>query len=328
VTPPPGTSPIPRAEQGLRRLELEVFRRLDGLLQGDHLGLVPAPGSELGESREYRAGDDVRRIDWPVTARTTVPHVRDTIADRELEAWVVVDRSASLDFGTAACEKRDVALAAVAAVAFLTSRVGNRIGAVLLESSGTQVIPARAGRDATFAMLNRVVASPRADESPHPGASGADAFDGLATALRQVGRLARRRGLVVVVSDFLTREEWVRPLRALVARHDVLAIEVLDPRELELPPVGLVTFVDTETGRRLEVQTASERVRDRFAAAAAAQRADIARSIVNVGAEHLVLRTDRDWLLDIVRYVDLRRRRRAGRSIPRRGAATTVTVPS
>jgi uncharacterized protein (DUF58 family) len=323
-----GPSPIPRAEQGLRRLELEVFRRLDGLLQGDHLGLVPAPGSELGESREYRPGDDVRRIDWPVTARTTVPHVRDTIADRELETWVVVDRSASLDFGTADCEKRDVALAAVAAVAFLTSRVGNRIGAVLLESTGTEVVPARAGRDATFAMLSRVAASPRPDE-PLVGRGGATPSPAdLGDALARVGRLARRRGLVVVASDFLTRGDWARSLRALAARHDVLAIEVVDPRELELPPVGLVTFVDTETGRRLEVQTASERVRARFAAAAAAQRADIARAIVDAGSEHLVLRTDRDWLLDIVRYVNVRRRRRAGRAAPRVSSSRLARVPS
>ena len=118
-----GAASAPRVESTLRRLELDVFRRLDGLLQGDHLGLVPAPGTEAGESREYQVGDDVRRMDWAVTARTMVPHVRDTIADRELETWIVVDRSASLDFGTAQFEKRDLALAMVAAVGFLTSRV-------------------------------------------------------------------------------------------------------------------------------------------------------------------------------------------------------------
>jgi uncharacterized protein (DUF58 family) len=301
---------VGRAEQGLRRLELDVYRRLDGMLQGDHLGLVPAPGTELGESREYRVGDDVRRMDWPVTARTAVAHVRDTIADRELETWVVVDRSASLDYGTAQCEKRDIALASVAAVGFLTSRVGNRLGAVVLSSGGTTVIPARGGRNATFALLRRIDAVPRLDAA-HPPAGD------LGDALRRASRTARRRGLVVVVSDFLARDDWARPLRVLAARHDVLAIEIIDPRELELPPVGLVTLVDTETGRRIEVQTASEKVRARFAAAAAAQRAEIADTIRVAGAEHLVLRTDRDWLLDIVRYVDVRRRRRAGRAAPR-----------
>jgi uncharacterized protein (DUF58 family) len=305
--------PVERAEQGLRRLELDVFRRLDGLLQGDHLGLVPAPGTELGESREYRFGDDVRRMDWAVTARTTVPHVRDTIADRELETWIVVDRTASLDFGTAECEKRDLAMASVAAVSFLTNRVGNRTGVVLLTPDGTEVVPARGGRTATYGLLRRIDEMARADDIPTSRAPDAD----LGLALRRVGRLARRSGFVVVVSDFLARDDWARPLRALATRHDVLAIEIVDPRELELPPIGLVTFVDTESGRRLEVQTANARVRARYAAAASAQRADIAQRVHAAGAEHLVLRTDRDWLRDIVHFVAQRRRRRDGRPAPR-----------
>ena len=310
LTPPRAPSPVGRAEAALRRLELDVFRRLDGLLQGDHLGLVPAPGTEAGESREYRTGDDVRRMDWPVTARTTIPHVRDTIADRELETWVVVDRSASLDFGTAQCEKRDLALATVAAVGFLTSRVGNRVGGVLLTAEGTRVIPALGGRNATFALLNQIDAVSRAEGATTPPHD-------LTDALRRTGRVARRRGLIVVISDFLARDDWARPLRVLTARHDVLAVEIVDPRELELPPIGLVTFVDTESGRTVEVQTASARIRERFAAAAAEQRDTIARNITAAGAEHLVLRTDRDWLFDIARYVETRRRRRAGRAAPR-----------
>ena len=263
-------------------------------------------------------------MDWPVTARTTIPHVRETIADRELETWVVVDRTASLDFGTAECEKRDIALASVAAVSFLTSRVGNRTGVVLLTDSGTEVLPARGGRTATFGLLRRVDEVARAAEPPGPRAGR----DGLGSALQRAARLARRRGLIVVISDFLTHDDWRRPMRALAARHDVLAIEIVDPRELELPPVGLVTFVDTETGRHLEVQTASQKVRTRFAAAAAKQREEIAEAIRATGADHLVLRTDRDWLLDIVRYVDRRRRRRAGRAaMPGgRGAPAGVTA--
>jgi uncharacterized protein (DUF58 family) len=298
----------PRVESALRRLELDVFRRLDGLLQGEHLGLVPAPGSEAGESREYMAGDDVRRMDWPVTARTTIPHVRDTIADRELETWVVVDRSASLDFGTAQFEKRELALAMVAAVGFLTSRAGNRVGALVLGNDRTHFVPARSGREAMLALLHQVDASPRADDAPRPTAD-------LQGALRTVAKLARRRGLLVVISDFLTSSEWQPALRALAARHDVLAVEVLDPREMELPPVGLVTLVDTETGRRVEVQTASEKIRARYAEAAARQREAIARDVRAAGAEHLVLRTDRDWLLDLTRYVVGRKRRRAGRPV-------------
>ncbi|MCU0271341.1 MAG: DUF58 domain-containing protein, partial [Acidimicrobiales bacterium] len=142
---PPAIGELAAAEV-LRRLELTVTRRLDGLLQGDYRGLVPGHGWELGEAREYQAGDDVRHIDWNVTARTNVPHVRDTIADRELETWVLTDCSASLGFGTAACEKRDLAVAAVAAVGFLTSRTGNRIGAITLEGGRAHTVPARAGR--------------------------------------------------------------------------------------------------------------------------------------------------------------------------------------
>ena len=298
----------PRVESTLRRLELDVFRRLDGLLQGDHLGLVPAPGTEAGESREYQVGDDVRRMDWPVTARTQVPHVRDTIADRELETWIVVDRSASLDFGTAQCEKRDLALVAVGAVGFLTLRSANRVGAVVLAGEHSFHQPARSGRNALLALLHRIDGLPRASA----GESNTERLD---AALARVAAVARKRGLVVIVSDFLATDEWVRPMRALTARHDVLAVEVIDPRELELPDVGVLELIDTETGRRIEVQTASVKLRQRYAEAAAEQRAATTRALRGVGAEHMVLRTDRDWILDIVQYVGNRRRRRAGRAV-------------
>ncbi len=304
------SAPPARAARALRRIELGVFRRLDGILQGDYLGLVPAPGSEPGEGREYAPGDDVRRMDWNLTARTAAPHVRDTVADRELETWVVVDRSASLDFGTAAWEKRDLALAAVAAVGYLTIRGGNRIGSLVLGPDGSFVVPAVGGQAALHSLLLRLDRMERRD-GPHADTSR------LADGLVRATKVARRRGLVVVVSDFLDGREWERPLRALAARHDVLAMEVVDPRELELPSVGLLTLVDPESGRRLEVQTASQRLRDRYAEAAAEQRAEIARTIRAAGAEHLQLRTDRDWVLDLVRFVAARKRRRAGRAVAR-----------
>ena len=291
-------------EQVLRRLELAVTRRLDGLLQGDYQGLLPGPGSEPGESRPYRPGDDVRRMDWNVTARTTVPHVRDEIADRELETWVVVDGSASLDFGTARCEKRDLALAAVGAVGFLTARIGNRLGAVVIEPERARVVPARSGRQALYALLHQLLNRPRAPE-------GTGTTD-LAAGIGQLVAPPRRRGLAVVVSDFLAPSGWERPLRALAQRHQVLAVEVVDPRELELPDVGYLALVDPETGRRLEVPTGSTRLRERFARAAAAQRAEVASAIRRAGAQHLVLRTDRDWIADTVRFVVSNRQRRAG----------------
>jgi uncharacterized protein (DUF58 family) len=286
----------------LRGLELTVSRRLDGLLHGDYQGLLPGPGSEPGEARVYLPGDDVRRIDWALTARTNEPHLRMPVAERELETWVLADLSPSLDFGTADCEKRDVAIAALAAIGFLTARVGNRIGGVLVHAGGSTRVPARAGRDHLRALLHRAVTAPRGD--------GTGGTTDLAGSLREIDRLARRRGLVVVVSDFLAPPGWEKPLRALAARHDVLAVEVLDPRELELPDVGLLTLVDPETGSRLEVQTGDAALRARYAAAAATQRAGIAAAVRVAGADHLVLRTDRDWLLDLVGFVRRRRLRR------------------
>jgi uncharacterized protein (DUF58 family) len=309
VTAPPRLGAHPPDEL-LRRLSLDVSRRLDGMLHGDYQGLRPGPGSEAGEARAYSPGDDVRLIDWNITARTHVPHVRMPIADRELETWVVADLSASLDFGTAACEKRDLAVAAVSAVAALTARVGNRLGALVVQGGEPVRVPARPGRHHELALLHRVATAPRGD--------GVGATD-LAAALAETTRLARRRGLVVLVSDFLTDTDWARPLRVLAARHEVLAIEVLDPRELELPDVGYLTLVDPETGDALEVQTSDAKLRRRYAEAAAAQRAAIASTLRGAGADHLVLRTDRDWLLDLVRFVDGRRRRRRAPA-PRRPA--------
>ena len=304
VLPTSGDTPgAQRPEEVLRRLQLTITRRLDGLLQGDYQALLPGLGSEPGDSREYQEGDDVRRMDWAVTARTTVPHVRDPVADRELESWAIVDCSASLDFGTANCEKRDLALAAVAAVGFMTTRTGNRFGALVVRPDGVTRIPPRSGRQPLMALLHRLATRERVD--------GGGATDlGAAISSHLVAR--SRRGLAVVVSDFLSAPGWERPLTGLAARHQVLAVEVVDPRELELPNVGYLTLVDPETGRRMEIQTAKAGIRQRYAEAAAAQRADIATTIRRSGAQHLVLRTDRDWLRDIVDFVVSARRRRGG----------------
>lgn len=320
------TEPGPQhvaAEQVLRRLELRVTRRIDGLLHGDYLGLLPGPGSELAEARVYRPGeDDVRRMDWNVTARTTVPHVRDLIADRELETWALVDASGSMDFGTAQSEKRDLATSAVAAIGFLTAHGGNRLGAHIAHAGGVRRIPARSGRGALFSMLRELLKLPRAPEGATGGPPLGSAIDGLR-------RTVRRRGLIVVVSDFLDGMEnsdaptWERPLRRLTALHQVLAVEVLDPRELQLPDVGVLTLVDTETGRRREVSTASRRMRERYAQAAGAQREAIRAALRRAGAGHMQLRTDRDWLRDVVRYVVAQRRmaRAGGGKAPTGGAA-------
>ena len=296
----PSIDGTPAAEI-LRRLEITVTRRLDGLLQGDHRGLTPGHGSEPGEIRAYQPGDDVRRIDWNVTARLGETHVRDSVADRELETWILVDASASLAFGTATCEKRDLALAAAAATGFLTARTGNRIGAMTIGPAGASPpIPARSGRVHMQALLRRVLG---ALDNPQPGRTD------LTAGLRRIAGTAKRRGLIVVISDFLDPGLWDAALRTLALRHDVLCIEVVDPVELELPDVGMLVLHDTVTGHEIEVPTGNAKFRERYALAAAEQRAGSASRIRASSADHLVLRTDRDWLLDLARFVSRRRDR-------------------
>lgn len=301
-------------EAVLRRLDLGIARKIDGILHGDYLGLVPGHGSEPGDARLYVPGDDVRRIDWNVTARTQDPFVRDTVADHELEAWVLVDLSASLAFGTANCEKRDLAIAIAAAVGFLTARLGNRIGALALHADGsTTMIPPRTGRNNLMAMLHTLVTQALAASAPIDANMGGTQ---LGAGIRQLRRIARKRGLVVVVSDFLAAPGWERELRALTERHDVLAGEVIDPRELELPAVGVLRIIDPETGRELEVQTNSAKLRARYAQAAQEQRRAIANALTGAGVEHLRVRTDDDFIGALVRFVARRKARRTGAARP------------
>ncbi|GAA2417489.1 DUF58 domain-containing protein [Actinomadura vinacea] len=303
-------------EQALKRLELVITRRLDGLLQGDHLGLLPGPGTEAAEGREYRAGDDVRTMDWNLTARTTVPHVRDRTADRELETWALVDATASMDFGTGRVEKRDLAVCAVAAIAFLTERTGNRIGAQIVHGDGPRHLPARSGRPHLLALLRTLLGVPRSA----PGGAGRPTLGPAAELMLRT--TSRRRGLAVVVSDFLEPvESWQRRLGLLGHRHQLLAVEIVDPRELTLPDVGLLSVVDPESGRRRDLSTANPRLRSRYAEAAAEQRAEIAAALRRAGAAHLRLRTDRDWIRDIVRHVLARRRATAAAPGPGGGAS-------
>ncbi|MCU1452668.1 MAG: uncharacterized protein JWN46_814 [Acidimicrobiales bacterium] len=291
---------IADSEHALRQLEIVVNRKLDGLIHGDHEGLVPGAGTEGGDGRVYQPGDDVRRIDWNLTARTGEVQVRTPIADRELETWFVVDGSASLDYGTADHEKRDLAISVVAAFGFLVARAGNRIAALVFDSEGTRVVPPRTGRSAVLGLTTRLVRRPRSE--------GGEAS--LAAALRRVRLLATRRGLVVVVSDLLDSSDWPAELRLLSARHEVVVAHLSDPREDELPPVGMLTLVDPETGQRLEVQTSSRRFRERYAAAAQERRELTRQRIRTSRCRHLEVSTDRDWLKDVVHYVAARRRRR------------------
>jgi uncharacterized protein (DUF58 family) len=280
------------------QLALTVFRRLEGLLAGDYAGLLPGHGSERGEARPYVAGDDPRHIDWAVTARTPEPHVRDFISDHELEVWVVLDTSSSMAFGTVTSTKHELAWNVAGAVALVAARGGNRVGA--LATGSTRAIPARSGMAHVSAVLTALA------PAPEDGTSG-----DLALALGRVRALAKRRGLVVVVSDFQGEPTWERPLRVLAARHDVLAIEVGDPRERVLPDVGLIAVVDPESGRRRLADTGDAALRRRFASAATRRRGRTIAALSRAGADHLVVSTDGDWVLDLVRFISSRRARRA-----------------
>ncbi len=286
----------------LRRLELEVTRRLDGLLHGDHRGLVPGHGTELGETRRYAPGDDVRRIDWNVTARLSEAHIRQTIAERELQTWLLVDRSSRLDFGTARCEKRDLALAGAAAIGFLTSRDGNRIGAVLAGRGEPQIVPARGSRKHLLHLLHHIAETPRDDNS-----GVTDLSDGLA----RLSSVAGRRGLVAIISDFQVAPGWEQAVAVAARRHDVLAVQVADPREFELPDVGLITVRDPATGVEREIRSNKASVRQAFADAATERQRHLEDTFRAAGVDHLRLSTDRAWLDDLVGFVARRRHRLA-----------------
>ena len=295
----------PSTREVLRRLELEVTRRLDGLLHGDHRGLVPGHGTELGETRRYAPGDDVRRIDWNVTARLREPYIRQTIAERELQTWLVVDRSSRMDFGTARQEKRDVALAATAAIGFLTARDGNRLGAILAGRGEPTVIGARGSRKHLLRILHDLA------ETPHTDNSG---VTDLGVALARLATVARRRGLVAVVSDFEVADGWVDRLAVTARRHEVLAVQISDPRQFELPNVGVVTVRDPASGELRELATNKASVRADFARATEARQNLLESSLRDHRIDHLHLSTDRDWLDDVVAYVVRRRFAQAHRA--------------
>jgi uncharacterized protein (DUF58 family) len=237
-------------------------------------------------------------MDWAVTARTTHPHVRQMIADRELETWLVIDMSASLDFGTSVCEKRDLAVAAAAAIAYLNVGGGNRLGAVISNGQNTIRVPARSGREHVHTMLRTIATTPKAPL----GVRG-----DLSATIDALRRPERRRGMAVVISDFLGPITWMRPLRAIAARHELLAIEILDPRDIELPDIGDVVLQDAESGAVREF-TIDAQLQSDFAKAAAKHRDDVGRTIRGCGAPVMTLRTDRDWIADIVRFISSRRR--------------------
>ncbi len=297
----------------LRALDLSVRRRIDGLIAGDHEGVRLGAGAEREEVVRYQPGDDVRRIDWNITARSTDVHVWRPRADHQLDTWVLVDVSASMAFGTVSAEKRDLATQIVCALGLLTDAPGNRLGIVTFGAHGLRWYRADRSRIAAH-RAERIVSG--------LGDSGASTV-GMAEAISAFAAQRHRPGLRVVISDFMDPDgvneppfDWQPALRRLAARHDVIAVEVVDPRELELPDVGSVLLMDPESGRQRHVWTADRRLCRRYADAAAAHRVAVATAIRSCGAEHLPVSTGRDWVRDLARFVQARKRtqRRTGRS--------------
>jgi uncharacterized protein (DUF58 family) len=281
----PGPGPVPPTV--LRSLDLAVLRRVESMIPGEHLTPQVGAGTELAMIRPYLPGDDVRYIDWNVTARMREPHVRVHVGERALTAWLVLDTSASMTFGTADRRKADVAEGVAIAIGHVASRRGNRLGVVAFGGGAPKVLRPRQGRIGLLGLLAELRREPE-DEG-----AGATSLGG---ALSRVAAVARARGLVAVVSDFRGERDWEGQLRTLRARHGVLAIEIRDPREQELTPMGDMWLVDPETGRQLQVNTSGRRLRRRFAEAAAAEREEVAAALRRAGAEHLVLSTEGDWL--------------------------------
>jgi uncharacterized protein (DUF58 family) len=291
----PGPGPTPEAL--LRALDLTVGRRIRGLLPGEYRAHDLGGGTELAQVRPYEPGDDVRRIDWNVTARTTVPHVRVHVPERALTAWLLLDVSPSMTFGTADRRKADVAEGVAVAIGHLATQRGNRLGIVTFGGSRDRRVPPAAGRLGLLGLLT--AARVDAVEEGVGATSPADA-------LRIANAATPRGGLVVLVSDFRGPRDWLRQLAALAARHHVIAVEIDDPRESELTDVGELTLIDAETGREVRVDTSSGRLRERFAEGAAAERASLARDLQRLGVDHIVLSTAGSWLRTLAGGLRLR----------------------
>jgi uncharacterized protein (DUF58 family) len=305
-------------EHILRRLEWTVIRRLDGAVHGDYRTLFRGVGLDLADLREYQYHDDVRYIDWNVTARLQTPFVRVFNEDREITAWFLLDLSPSMNFGSRELKKRSVSAEFVTVLARLLTRHGNRVGALFYGDSVDAVIPARAGRRHVLHLLHRMLSRPERSRS---AATDLRAF------LQAAFQLIPRRSLVFVVSDFISTPGWSAPLAHLAQRHEILAVRLYDPLEMDLPDLGLLVIQDAETGEQVLVDTHDRAFRKRFAAAAARREEALRAALSDAGVDALELATDDDLVDTILRFADLRKRRsqlagggtlsgRPGRSLP------------
>jgi uncharacterized protein (DUF58 family) len=287
-------------------LEWTVLKRLDGYLQGNYRSLFRGFGLDLADLREYELHEDVRRIDWNVTARMQVPYVREYDEDREITAWILLDMSPSMEFGSQQMTKRMTLAELTGVMARLVIRNGNRVGALLSGGNGLdRVIPARSGRRQVLGVMDEVLRWPELDRAP---ATDLSAF------LRDAFQVIRKRSLVILISDFVSMPGWAEPLSMLAERHEILAVRVFDPLERILPALGLIVVQDAETGDQLLVDTGDRRFRKRFTAAAERYEETVLAALAGAGVDTFELSTTDDLVDSLVRFADLRRRRssRAG----------------
>ena len=288
-------------ERILQRVDWQVIRRLDGMLQGDYRSLFYGYGVDFADLREYQPEDDIRYIDWNVTARMNTPYVRKYVEDREITAWFLLDLSPSVDFGTVQNMKRTVLIDFVTTVARLLTRHGNRIGAIFYDNRIERTIPARGGRNQVLRLVNDLLKQPRLPRA---------AFTNLVPLLEGGLHAIKGRSLVFVLSDFICAPGWERPLSLLNQRHEVLAIRLWDPREVELPDIGPIVMEDAETGEQLYVDTHDNKFRKRFEEAARRREAELAQAFKHAGVDMLSLSTEEDLVRAIVRFATLRQQRR------------------
>lgn len=310
-------TPAGRAEQVMQRVEWTIIRRLDGLLQGNYRSLFYGQGLDLAEVREYQPSDDVRYMDWNVTARMSTPHVRRYLEDREVSAWLLLDLSRSVDFGTARFTKRDVVVDFAATMARLLTKRGNRVGALLYSGGVDAMLPARGGRRQALTIVHALT---------RPQTGGAAGVTDLAAVLDRAAQTIRRRSLIFVVSDFIAAPGWEPALRRLAARNEVIAVTVQDPRESDLPDVGPLVLEDAETGEQIYVNTSDRKLRARFHDLAEARRLALERTFQRFGVDALTLSTDGDLLRDLVRFA-LRRRRASQPASSGGGGALDALAP-
>ena len=288
-------------ERILQRLDWQVIRRLDGLLQGDYRSLFYGYGVDFADLREYQPEDDIRYIDWNVTARMDTPYVRQYVEDREITAWFLLDLSPSLDFGTSHNLKRSMLIDFVATFARLLTRHGNRVGAVLYSTRVERTIPAHGGRNQVLRLVNDLLKQPHLARAP---------FTDLTPLLEGGLNAIKTRSLVFVISDFISEPGWERPLALLNQRHEVLAIRLWDPREIELPDIGPLVMEDAETGEQLYVDTHDKNFRRRFEEASRMREAGLKHAFKHAGVDMLSLSTEEDLVRAIVRFAALRQQRR------------------